>query len=86
MRYAYLLTKTNFKDGPSIFVTYDLMLRPDEVLQIYKKEGYKKCKFWSIIPYGMHLCACGKVTMGSDEDLLCKSCQEVYGHKYAHQL
>ena len=86
MKYAFLLAKTTYDSGDAMFVVKDQMLMPEEVLEPFKKKGYTKCKFWSIIPAGMHLCACGTVTMGDDDDLLCKNCRDIYGHRYASEL
>jgi hypothetical protein len=34
-----------------------------------------------------HICKyCGQITAGSQQDLLCKGCKELFGHKYFSEL
>ena len=38
-------------------------------------------------PKGYHYCKyCGKLTKGTDEDLLCEECHELFGHSHFSEL
>ena len=64
----------------------DYRFTEEQMLNVFKKEGAIKVKYHRTIPYGYHLCGCGNLAMGTNEDVLCQECQELYGHRYAYEL
>lgn len=82
MKYAYELTYGNGAQGWSIqehFFTEEVMLA------VFKPKGVTEVRFHKHIPYGYHLCGCGNLVKGT-QDELCDECREVYGHYYEHEL
>jgi hypothetical protein len=87
MRYAYLLRNAN---GLEMVAIYNQERKPKDVLkeaqQSHPKQKWNKCLFYKHIPYGFHLCGCGALVVGSNDDVLCPECAMTYGHRFAHQL
>lgn len=88
MKYSYELTYPN---GFKAFSVQNYCFTEDEMLKACKSSKNKEfnsvvsVKYHRNIPYGFHLCDCGNLAKGS-KDELCSECQEIYGHKYGHQL
>ena len=83
MKHSYLL---DYGNGVKAFNIQEHLFTEEEMLNAFKKEGVVKVKYHRHIPSGWHLCGCGNLAIGSDERLLCKDCQMVYGHKYEYEL
>lgn len=87
MRYAYLLRN---KNDLEMIVVFKKEHEPKNVLAYYQKEEPKqkwtKCLFYKHIPEGFHLCGCGALVAGTNDDVLCPECAAIYGHRYAHEL
>lgn len=87
MRYAYLLRNENDLEMVAI---YNKQYKPNAVLAAAQKESPKakwsKCLFYKHIPDGFHLCGCGALVVGTNDDVLCPECAMTYGHRYAHEL
>lgn len=87
MRYAYLLRN---KNDLEMIVVFKKEHEPKKVLAYYQKEEPKqewvKCLFYKHIPDGFHLCGCGALVAGTNDDVLCPECAMIYGHRFAHEL
>ena len=89
MRYAYELTH---KNGSQMWNFQDYLFTEEQILNACKEsedEWFKSVvsvRFHKHIPNGWHLCGCGNLVKGTNEDLLCDECREIYGHKYASEL
>lgn len=87
MRYAYLLQNDN---DLSMVTIFSQLQDSKKVLQDAQKEMPKnkwtKCSFYRHIPHGFHLCGCGALVAGTNDDVLCPECAMIYGHRLAHEL
>lgn len=88
MKYAYELSYPN---GIKAFNVQDYYFTESQMLKACKESDDKEfntvvsVKHHRNIPDGYHLCSCGNLAKGN-RDELCKECQEIYGHKYEHQI
>ena len=74
------------KDPNGKKLVMDCSATTEEGLRDYlENEGYTVNK---IIPKrGHHLCGyCGAIVNGTNKDVLCEDCQDVFGHTYFHEL
>ena len=88
MQHSYELTYPNGVKTISIqnhYFTEDEMLKACKSSKSKEFNTVVKVKYHKHIPYGYHLCGCGNLAKGI-RDELCSKCQEIYGHKYEHQL
>ena len=83
MKYSYELVYGN---GCSQWFITDGLLSEKDILETHKTDNVKSVRFHRHIPNGMHLCSCGNLAYGDDDDVLCSECQEIYGHTRESQL
>jgi len=83
MKYAYEITYNN---GYQEWNIQHYCYTEEQMLEAFKKHGVVKVRFHRHIPNGYHLCGCGNLVKGTNEDLLCDECRAIYGHKYTYEL
>lgn len=83
MRYAYELT---YEGGIKEWNFQSHLFTNDEMLNAFKPLGVVAVKFHRHIPRGYHLCGCGNLVVGENENVLCQECREIYGHAYESNL
>lgn len=83
MRHAYLLTN---KNGIQEWNIQKYPFTEKQMLDAFSKYDIVRVEYHRPIPDGHHLCACGNIVEGTNDDVLCKECRESYGHVFAHEL
>ena len=88
MKHVYELTLSN---GTVMLNTQDFKFTEQAILErcqaskIGPFNEVVKVEFIKSIPNGYHVCGCGNVVEG-DNDELCDECKSIYGHTYEHEL
>ena len=83
MKYAYELTYAN---GVKEWCIKTIAFPNKALLRAYEPKGVVAVRFHKHIPNGYHLCSCGNLVIGTNENELCYDCKCLYGHTYEDEL